>query len=637
MLAGMRKVTRGWLAGGLLALLAGTLALFGVQDMLKPTHSYAVASGSGVDITTFEYTARLDGAIRENEDRLKRSITKQEAFDAGLSKQVLDELISQKSIDALARKAGFDVPNSMIANAIRSQAIFRNQITGGFDKMQYAKILQLNKLTDRQYTDDLRGRMLRRQMAEAVIGGLRAPTSITATQVEYETERRVISVAAIDPGRLGKPPQPTDKDLLDFYNSNKGAFKTPELRSVTIVKARPESFAARVEVSEDDIKKMYEYRVGSGKASEARTFVQISAPNQAAAAEAARQLAAGGDPQKIAASVKGQAIPFTAVTKDAVPNGSIAEAVFKLQKGQSTGAIQDKLGWAAARVSDITTTGGSGPSYESMREELRAGIAKEQATNLLNDAVSKFDQDTTGGMALEEAAKNAGLDIMQLRRVSAQGVQEVGGPAPVLSDTPELLKAAFQAPVNEPTDFSQTTDGGYALVRVDKIEPPGTRPFDQVKPVLTQAWVSQKIGEGMRKIADAVKASVTSGKSFADAAKANNIKLVAASQMVDRRAAQQSDAPSMIEAVYAAKEGQVVAAPDQSGSVLLLAHVEKILRIDPATQPQLMAQATATVTDGMTNDLLMSLETKAKSASKVKTNDKLLKQAQGIDDTEPGT
>jgi hypothetical protein len=66
--------------------------------------------------------------------------------------------------------------------------------------------------------------------------------------------------------------------------------------------------------------------------------------------------------------------------------------------------------------------------------------------------------------------------------------------------------------------------------------------------------------------------------------------------------------------------------------VLLVAQVEKIERPDPAAEPQMMAQATAQLSDGMTSDFLFSLETYAKAKAKVKVNETLLKQSQGVED-----
>jgi len=70
----------------------------------------------------------------------------------------------------------------------------------------------------------------------------------------------------------------------------------------------------------------------------------------------------------------------------------------------------------------VTEIAGSAfaPSLESLHDSLKAELAKQAAADLMNDAVNKFDQESLGRKSLEDAAKNAGLDVTQVTRVNAQ-------------------------------------------------------------------------------------------------------------------------------------------------------------------------------------------------------------------------
>jgi peptidyl-prolyl cis-trans isomerase D len=630
MLSGIRNVTKGWIATGLLSILGISFAVWGIKDGLNFSAPTDIASGQGVRVMAAEYKKAFDNAVDQAREQAKRPVTRQEAYDAGIGEDVLKNLIAQKSIDALARKAGYTASNTMVADAIRTEPAFRSQFTGAFDKQQYATMLARNGLTQPEFEQDLRDRMTRRQLATSMVMGIHTPQSMAKLMYAFGSERRVVSVAEINPDRVGAPPEPTDADLQTFYKENLASFKTPEFRNLTIVKARPEAFAARVDVPEDKVKALYDYRKPTLTTGEKRSFVQISTgANEAAATEAARRLAAGDDPQKIAADLKVQAVAFTAKTKGEVPDAAVREAVFALQKGQSTGPIKGQLSWAAARVADITA--GSTPSYEAAHDELKTALAKEAAQDMLNDAVDKFDTARTGGKSLEEAATAAGLDVYKIDSVTAQGVRDQTGPVAGLADAPELLKAAFLAPLSEPTDFSPTPDGGYSLVRVDKITPPGTRTLAQVKPVLVLAWKARKVGEAMRAIGDAITKAVAGGQSFADAVAAQKIKMIAKSEMLDRGSAQNSGVPMLFAMAFGAQEKDVVVAPDARNQVLLVAQVERIRREDPALDPQGYSQAVSQVSQMLTNDFLLSLESSAKTGAKVKRNEKLVTQTLGVE------
>jgi peptidyl-prolyl cis-trans isomerase D len=631
MLTGIRRFTQGWIAGGLLSVLIAAFAVWGIQDVFRTAPKNAVAAGRGVQITAEEFRKAFDNALEEIRAQSNgQAISTQDAVDNHVDTAVLQRLMNQKALDRLASQLGIGASDAMIAKAIRDDPNFKSQLTGAFDKQAYQQLLAQNGLTPAAYENQLRSGLRRRQIALALAGGLHAPKSFASLIYNYETERRVVSIASIPSSRIGKPPEPTEAQLQAFYKENAPRFATPEYRRTTLVIASPQPFEAKANVPEDEIQKLYEFRKPKLGGVETRSFVQISAPTREAAEEAARRLAAGEDAQKIASSLKLQAINFDKTAKAQVPDPAIAEAVFALKPGQTTGAIKGRLAWATARVTDIVP--GSAPSYDSMRESLRAELAKEQAKSLLNDAVQKFEDARSGGKSLEEAAKEAGLTATPQAQIDAEGRDPSGAPDPAFASDPALLKAVFQAPVNEMTDFMPAPDGSYVLARVDAITPPGVRAFADVKPLLTLGWKARQTGEAMRKFSEDFMAAVNSGKGFAETAKAMKLPMVATSQSLTRQAAMQGGAQRLGAAIFAAKKGGVVSEPDDRGDALLIAKVEDITRQAPEDNPQLFAQAQQSADQFAANDLLLAVQDAAVRDAKFKTNEKLLKQTLGVSD-----
>ena len=67
-------------------------------------------------------------------------------------------------------------------------------------------------------------------------------------------------------------------------NAEKQRFALPEFRAFTIVRAEVAPFAAKVEVPEDEIRKLYEFKKDTLSTAEKRSFVQLSgAPDRATA------------------------------------------------------------------------------------------------------------------------------------------------------------------------------------------------------------------------------------------------------------------------------------------------------------------------------------------------------------------
>jgi peptidyl-prolyl cis-trans isomerase D len=632
MLTGIRNVTRGWIAGGLMTLLIFAFAIWGINDVFNSSPSDAVASGGGVHVSAKEFKMAFDNTLNQaREQNGGRAISTQEAVDNGVDVSVLQRMIAQKSLDKLANQMGIGVSDSMLAKQLRGTQAFHSQITNQFDKETYQRLLAQNGLTPASYEESLRGDARREQLANSVAGGQYAPRSFGELIFRVETETRSIALAAVPAVSAGKPPTPTEADLQAYYNQNKVRFATPEYRKLTLVLADPTAFASKVEVPEEDIRKQYEYekpRLGAG---EKRSFVQISAPTQAAANEAASRLAAGEDPKAIAAAMKLQAIPFASVDKAQVPDAALAEAVFKLNEGQTTGAIKGSLAWAAARVSKIEP--GTAPSYESLREKLRGDLAKQSAATAVNDAIDKFEEERSGGKSLEDAAKATGLAALQHDKVDAQGRDAGGAPIQGLSDNPALLRAIAATSVSETTEFTPTTDGaGYVLARIDDVIPPGTRPLEEVRPSLVMAWQTQKIGEILRKTTDDFIAAVKAGASFTDAAKARRLPVGAANATVTRQTVTQSPAAVLGGQIFAAAKGDLVSAPAQQGDAILIAQVNEITRQDPSANPQMFEQARQITSEFLAKDMVLALQQKVVRESKVKMNEKLRRTTLGLTD-----
>ncbi len=629
MLSGMRKVTRGWIAGGFIALLMASFAIWGVNDAFRPVSSNAVAQGDDLKVPAADFKREFDAAIEQIRAEQQPTVTTQQAVAGGVHTAVLQRLIGQRALDRLARRMGVGASDQMVATAIREDEAFKSQITGAFDRETFRQLLAQNGLTEADYTERLRASIGRRQLASAAVAGVTAPKGFADLLYAFESERRVVSIAAITRARVGAPPEPGEADLRAFYKDNSARFATPEYRTLTLVIADPKAFAAKVEVSEAQIREMYAFRAPKLGKAERRSFVVISTPDQAKAAEAARRLAAGEDPGAIASALKGQLAPFTLAQKSEAPDAVIAEAVFKLQAGQSTGAVKGTLSWGAAKVSDIVPS--EVPTFEALRDTIRAEIAEEEASQLLNDAVARFEDERAGGKALEEAARAAGLSPVRIENVDARGADAEGAPAALLAGAPELLKAAFAAAPDEPTDFTPIADGGYALVRVDGIKAAGVRPFEAVKPVLTLAWKARRTGEQMRQLADKVVKQAAAGASFAALVKAERLAPVAASQTLDRRAAQESNAPALGQAIFQAREGEAVQAPDARGEAILVALVEKVSRQPPEANPQLVAEVANAARDMLSNDMLATLQTAAAQAAKVRTDEALVRRSIGLE------
>jgi peptidyl-prolyl cis-trans isomerase D len=180
------------------------------------------------------------------------------------------------------------------------------------------------------------------------------------------------------------------------------------------------------------------------------------------------------------------------------------------------------------------------------------------------------------------------------------------------------------------TDFLGFGEGDYARVRVDAITPPGVRPLDTVREELVRFWKGRELGERMRKIAEAAQKDVAAGKTFAQAAANQRIRVVSASETVTRRQATQGPAGEFGAALFGAKEGDVVSAPLQGGPILLVGQLHKIERDDPKANPGALVQMRQLMDQLLQQDMAQAFQTGAIERAKVKRNQAVIDRVLGV-------
>ncbi|KAF0187311.1 MAG: SurA N-terminal domain-containing protein [Hyphomonadaceae bacterium] len=629
MLTELRKVTRGWIAMAVIGLLALAFAIWGINDVFKPIQSNTVASGRGVEVTQEEFNTAFDTEIERARTQAKRAVTRQEAVEANLHMRLLDRLVTQRVFDRLARRVNVSASDAMVAKDIQETEAFRNPVTGAFDAATYASMLAQNRITRSFYEADLRNDMARRQLANALVAGIRPPSSFGRMAIAFETEKRTISIAAVTPERIGAPPAPTDAEIEAFYKAQSAGFALPEYRAFTVITAEPADFAARVEVSEDKIVELFQFRKAQLVTPEKRSFILLSgAKDRAVAEQAGRRLGAGEAPQAVAGALNLQVLEFSQKAKTEAPDSRIGDAVFATPAGQVTAPVQG-VTWSIARVTGIVA--GATPTLEDVRAGLRAELAQEEAQTLMNDAVEKFDDIRAGGAALEDAAAQSGLTVSKIPLIDARGLSAAGQPESSILDRPELVQAAFAAGEGDPTDWTSTDQGGSYLIRIDIVRPSGPPPLAQVRDRVAYAWRMQKIGEGMRKIAEDIRTAVAGGAKFIDAARAQRVAMVTTSQTLDRRmAGQGGPSPQLMGAVFSGRQGDVVTgAGGPGGAVLFIAQIESIERADPASDPQMLEQARQSLGSMLADDTLATVQAVAKRDARIRLNQPLIDRLVG--------
>jgi peptidyl-prolyl cis-trans isomerase D len=542
-----------------LPMCAGLLTIGNVRQNLTGLFESkdAVIQAGSRTYTSEDFKRQFDAYKRQAQQQ-GQQFTPDEAVQAGLDQQMVQAIAQQESLSEELRRTGIWPSDRQVVDAMSKVKAFQDPVTGQFDRKTYLLLLQQNSTTPAQFEKEQRDELASNQLAAALAAGFKPPRLYGAFAADYEFETHNLSLFALKPEVLGKPPTPTDDDLKKLLKDNAAALTTPETRQLTVVKFSAAALAPTVTADPAEVKKRYDFRKDSKSQPEKRSLVQISAKDAAQASDISAKLKAGQDPAAVAKAAGLQApLVYTDVAKNGVADSKVGDAAFVLPAaGAVSNPVQGNLGWAVVKVMSVTP--GKEYTFDEARPEIENEIKSEAAATKAYDLVQKYEMAHDKGSTLPESAKAAGVMTQTFAPATAQGTDEDGKPVDGLN--PKILKEAFALTQGGETDVVQDKDakGEYFAVRVDKVIPPTLPAFDKVKPRLMQAFMQREMGKRLTDKLNELAARVKKGESLEAVAKSVGSDITHLS--INRQMAEQNRSvpPQLLAQLFAAKAGDVV-------------------------------------------------------------------------------
>lgn len=510
MLDALRAASQSWfgriLFGGFLGVIIIAFGYWGTGDVFRNFGANQLARVGSVDIGVETYRDAYRRALQELQQQMGQAITNEQARQFGLDRQVLSHLVSESLLDQESARLGLAMSDKELAQAIVDDPRFKGP-GGKFDRQQFNMQLQNAGMTERRFTDELRGEFLRREQVVPLQQGLELPNVLLEAMNRYTNETRSIDYIILPASAAGEIAPPTPEALKTFYDARRDLYRTPEYRKIVVLSLSPAELAKTITVSDADLEKRYdEVKATRYSEPERRSIEQIVFPDEASAKAAADKIAAGETFDAIAAERKltQKDIELGTVAKSALIEKPVADAAFALAEGAVSPPVKTQFGWALLRVTKIE------PAGVKPFEEVKADLEKELKNTRARDAVSKLhdqiEDRRSAGKTLAEAAAGTGLSPRTIDAVDAKGTDKDGKAVADLPDPQALLKAVFASDIgvdNEPID---TRDGGTVWFEVAGIEPARQQTLEEVKPLVEKAWLDDERNHRLvTKAADIVK------------------------------------------------------------------------------------------------------------------------------------
>ncbi|KTE34917.1 MULTISPECIES: peptidylprolyl isomerase [unclassified Sphingopyxis] len=502
------------------------IGLIGVLFALSDVGNTGFGGGMG-DTTVADVgeeqigLAELRQSINQAYDRARQQqpgLTREAFIEEGGFDAVLDDVIQGAAFRQFARDLGFGVSKRLVDGQIADAFA---GVSGSFDQARYNAYLRESGVSEMQLRRQIETLLLMQQLGAPAGTTPRTGNGMAFPYAALLVEERRGQATFIPASSFAPSNDPGDAALQQYLKDNRSRFSIPERRILQYA-VFDRNVAPVPAVTDKEIADLYKANAARFAASETRRFMQVIAPDQAAANAIAAKVRGGTALAAAAQAVGLTAAPSGDVTQTAysgLTNAAAAKAAFAAKRGDVLGPTQTDLGWSVAQVDAITTT--AAKTLEQATPEIRAQLEKNKAEEALITYYNAVQDAANGGVSIEEIAGDRKLTLVETPAILPSGRAPAQPAYALPADLAPMMAQAFQGASEGETHLAQLVENEkFAVYAVKSIVAAAPPPFAQIRGELLADW---KLAQGQKIARDKARGIVKAveGKaSFADAVRA---------------------------------------------------------------------------------------------------------------------
>lgn len=592
------------------------------------TGTYRFAGGSN-DVLTVG-----DQSVKSAEfDRLTRRILRTQQMDPQTAYQtgMIDQIVEFKMMDLLLKKAAHD--NGIVVDdkeVSRQVHAMLKAMPGEGDKKQIlARLLQSQGMSEAELVENLRNDIATKTLRESITRNFYIPSEIAQDLFDYRHEQRAAEIVSIPFTSAADVKPADDKALETYYDTVKGAYMTPELRSFTMAVATPEALAgSKAEITDADIKAFYDENKDSFKVDERRLLQQAVLDSEAKAQSVLKE--ARDKKKSLQDSVKSVTGDTKAYTgengfeKAGLPQ-QLADAIFSAKEGDFVGPIKSPLGWHVAFIKSIQAP--QIQPLDKVSAEIRKELQGTKDADALYAATSKIEDRLAAGEALADIAKDMNMTLVPVKDVN-MAKAEIPALKAYDKDQERILQSVFSLQEGENSSMSELSDGKMFIVHVDTVTARAQKNLKDVKDAVAKQWLEDQQRKATAAYAkDALEKLEKKSITLAEIAKQKNGKVQNFSGLSRDKEPSADLGPTGLGILMSAGKGKPVVIPTKSG--LMIGQVTSIQTQTQKPTDKDISEVQQMLGNDMSQEQLLSMVSALQKDYKTSTNRKLLEQMYG--------
>jgi peptidyl-prolyl cis-trans isomerase D len=518
MLSLMRKHAGTWMIKIILGAIVVVFVFWGVGSYTS-RRSGRVASVNGNIITLDDYQVSYSNLVEQVRQSFGNNLNEDLIEMLQLRKRALDQLIDRSLMLQTAEKFKLTVSDEELAESIRNIGAF--QTAGVFDSRRYINTLNRNKLTPETFEVQQRDVLIIDKLQAFISGNIKV-SDLEAQQWYIWNNTEVdIDYVILEPQGY-KDIEPTDEEIRNYFDQHKDSYKTDPQIKVRYLYFKPEDYADKVTVSEDDILDYYESnpeKFKSPKTVEARhILIKLDPDAKAEDVESARQrietvlemAKKGQDFAELAKKysegpTKTQGGNLGAFRREAMVK-PFADKAFSMKAGEISEPVRTRFGWHIIKVEKVNPekTTSLSEAQGDILKNLKADLSK----NLAYDEAEAVYDDSFEGRDLDVIAAERNLKILTTELFSQKN------PPEEIKNGARFTSFAFSLPTNEISGVQDFGDGYYLIEVIDQV-PAKISELETVEAKVKKDLVKEKQDTKARDEAQTLLTELKNGETFA--------------------------------------------------------------------------------------------------------------------------
>ncbi len=217
-------------------------------------------------ISNYEYNSRKENYVENLRSRLGQ-MYEQVRNLINVDKQVRDQLVDQALITQFATKIGFSAGNKEVASRILE--LFPTETM-----LSYKKYLSRTGKEPKEFENTIRSALISENYQNVISDLLFVPEREVKAKIIKDRETFDINYVAIDVNSFKEEKEPTDEELLDFYNGVATDFEEKEKVAYEFVAFNPKDFESQIIPDENEVELYYTENISAFTIPE-KALVQI--------------------------------------------------------------------------------------------------------------------------------------------------------------------------------------------------------------------------------------------------------------------------------------------------------------------------------------------------------------------------